>query len=321
MTKPFRVVMTRPIMQPAMDLLSGQCELRVWEQEAPIDAATLKDWLRDCDGLLCVGDRIDQAVLAAAPQLKVISQPAVGYDNIDIDACNRRKIPVGYTPGILTDATADLTITHLLTAARRFCEDWDFVRSGKWQYNIPTFMLGTDIKGKTLGIIGFGQIGQAVARRAQAFGMNIIYFDNETKNVPGCERKELEQLLAAADFVSLHVSLTPQTRHLLSTEQFALMKPTAVLINMARGPIVDSEALVMALKTKTIAFASLDVFDPEPIPADHPILALDNVAITSHRGSATLETRTAMSLLAAENLLNGLSGKPLRFCVNAAVQN
>lgn len=321
MTKPFRVVMTRRIMQPAMDLLSRQCELRVWEQDAPIDTATLKDWVHDCDGLICVGERIDQAVLDAAPQLKVVSQPAVGYDNIDIEACSRRKIPVGYTPGVLTDATADLAMTHILTAARRFCEGWDFVRSGKWKYNIPTIMLGTDLKGKTLGIVGFGQIGQAVARRAQAFGMNIMYFDTESKNIPGCEFTELNQLLAASDFVSLHVSLTPQTRHLFSTEQFALMKPTAILINMARGPIVDSEALIEALKTKTIAFASLDVFDPEPIPADHPILALDNVVITSHMGSSTIETRTAMSMIAAENLLNGLVGKPLRFCVNATVQN
>ena len=308
--------MTRPVMQPAMDLLAEKCELRVWGQDEPIDTATLKDWVKDCDGLFCVGERIDQAVLDAAPALKVISQPAVGYDNIDIAACSRRGIPVGNTPGVLTDATADLAMIHILTAARRFSEGWDFVRAGKWKYNIPTFMLGTDVRGKTLGIVGFGQIGQAVAARAQAFGMRIVYFDPLPKSVAGCEPLPLDTLLTEADFVSLHVALTPATRHLIGQKQFAMMKPTAALINMARGPIVDSAALVAALTAGRIAFASLDVFDPEPIPADHPVLSLANVAITPHMGSSTVETRTAMALIAAENLINGLENKPLRFCVN-----
>ncbi|KYZ75964.1 D-glycerate dehydrogenase [Anaerosporomusa subterranea] len=316
MTKRFRVVMTRPVMPPAMELIRSKCEVRVWEQDAPIDAATLIDWVKDCDGLFCVGERVDQALLDAAPKLKVVSQPAVGYDNIDIAACSKRGIPVGNTPGVLTDATADLAMTHILTAARRFCEGWNFVRSGEWKYNIPTFMLGTDVKGKALGIVGFGQIGQAVAARARAFGMRIAYFDPMPKTVSDCEFMPLDKLLSESDFISLHVALTPETKHLISKEKFALMKSSAILINMARGPIVDSAALIEALKTRKIAFASLDVFDPEPIPADHPILTLDNVVITSHMGSSTVETRTAMALIAAENLINGLENKPLRFCVN-----
>lgn len=316
----YKIVMTKPAMDAAMKVLCEQCDVRLWDGDKSLDRDTMKNWVSDCEGLYCVGDKIDDGILACAPKLRVISQPSVGYDNIDIAACTARGIPVGNTPGAVTDATADLTMTHILTATRRFVEGWDYVRGGQWKNNKPNFMLGGDLKNKTLGIIGFGQIGMAVARRALAFGMKVVYYNRHRRDeFKEAQYVEMDELLRCADFVSVHIALTPETTRMINRDNLKKMKPTAILINMARGAVIDTNALYEALRDKTIAFASLDVTDPEPIPTDHPLLSLDNVVITPHVGTATVESRTDMALIAAENLLNGLSGKPLKFCVNSEV--
>lgn len=313
----YKIVMTKPAMEEAMQKLAEKCDIRLWKNDNALDKETFKIWVRDCEGIYCVGDKIDDEILACAPRLKVISQPAVGYDNIDIAACSAHGVLVGNTPGVVTDATADLTMAHILTASRRFVEGWDYVRSGQWKEPKPNFMLGGDLKNKTLGIIGFGGIGQAVAKRALAFGMKIVYYNRHKRDeFKKAQYMEMDELLRCSDFVSVHIALTPETTGLLNRNNLKKMKPTAILINMARGAVVDTEALYEALRDKVIAFASLDVTDPEPIPEDHPLLRLANVVVTPHLGTATRETRTEMAHIAAENLLAGLAGRPLRFCVN-----
>jgi len=257
--------------------------------------------------------------MEAAKNLKVISNMAVGVDNVDIAAATRRNLPVGNTPGVLTDATADQTFALLLAAARRVVEGEKFVRSGKWVTWGPRLLLGADLAGATLGLIGFGRIGQAVAKRAQGFDLHVIYHDPTAQPAFGALAVELEALLHESDFVSLHVPLTTETRHLVNAEFLSKMKPTSILINTSRGGVVDQPALFKALKEKQIFAAALDVTDPEPLPVDSPLLELDNCLIVPHLGSASKHTRDMMSYLAAQNLIAGLKGERLPLCVNPEV--
>lgn len=322
MAKP-KVFVTRIIPDKGFDLVKEACEVDLWTEELPPPYEVLLERVRRVDGLLCLlTDRIDgQLMDAAGPQLKVISNHAVGFDNIDIPAATARKIPVGNTPGILTDATADFAFALLVAAARRVVEGDRYVRAGKWKTWGPSILLGPDITGATLGIIGYGRIGQAMAKRASGFDMRILYHDPMVapgSDLPGTA-VDLETLLRESDFISLHTLLNEQTRHLINRETLALMKPSAVLVNTSRGPVVDGQALYEALKEDKIFAAALDVTDPEPLPMDSPLLELDNLIIVPHIASASKPTRDKMSLMAAENLLAGLSGRRLPTCVNPEV--
>jgi len=279
-----------------------------------------------CDGVLTLlTDRVDDEFLdAAGPQLKVVSNYAVGFDNVDVPACTARGIPVGNTPGVLTETTADLAFALMMAAARRLPEGDRYVRAGKWKTWGPMLLLGPDVHGATIGIVGFGRIGQAVARRAAGFGMKILYHDVQQAD-PAAEAEHsatflpLEKLLAQADFVSLHVNLTPETRGLINAEKLGWMKPTAVLVNTSRGPVVDGAALATALRDGQIFAAALDVTDPEPIPTDDPLLSLDNCLVVPHIASASHATRSKMAEMAAANLLAGLRGERLPTPVNPEV--
>ncbi len=323
MTRP-KIFVTRSIPDQGLALIRDACEVDLWPDELPPPRAALIEHVRGVDGLLCLlTDPIDAAVMdAAGTGLRVISNHAVGFDNIDVAAATARGIPVGNTPGILTDATADFAFALLMAAARRVAEGERFVRAGRWRTWGPSLLLGPDVHGATLGIIGFGRIGQAVARRAAGFEMRVLYFDPTAPVADPALRAEavdLETLLGESDFVSLHVPLTPQTRGLLDRETLALMKPSAILINTARGPVIDPDALYEALREHRIFAAALDVTDPEPIPPDSPLLTLDNCLIVPHIASASIATRRKMSLMAAQNLIVGLRGEPLPNCVNPEV--
>jgi glyoxylate reductase len=287
-------------------------------------SAELQRHLPAVDGLLTLLlDTIDDNLLEKAPNLRVVSQMAVGVDNIDLDACTRRGIQVGHTPGVLTDATADIAMTLLLATARRLLETNRDAREGRWGLWQPARWLGSDLAGATLGIVGMGAIGQATARRAKAFGMHIVYTNRspkvEAERELGATRLELGELLAVSDFVSLHTPLSAETRHLIDAAALRKMKPNAILINTARGPVVDSAALVAALQNGQIRAAGLDVTDPEPLPPDHVLWSLDNCVIAPHIGSATENTRRNMAELAVANLLAGLRGERLPHCANPEV--
>ncbi|HWR43779.1 D-glycerate dehydrogenase [Sporomusa sp.] len=318
----YKVVIAGRIMPPALAAIQEQCEVLQWDRPVPPTLSQLTRWLQDAEGLFVLPNiAVNEELLAAAPKLRVIAQPAVGYDNIDIQACTNRKIPFGNTPGVLVETTADLAFGLLLTAARRIHEGWDWVRAGKWQPG-ASLPLGVDLYGKTLGIVGLGAIGTAVARRAQASGMKVIYHNRRPRpnhEVLGVEYRLFEDLLTEADFIVVLTPLTPESRGLFGAKEFARMKPTVYFINAARGAVVDTQALYNALADGQIAYAALDVTDPEPLPADHPLIKLPNILIAPHIGSATTETRNKMALLAAENLLLGLAGKPLVTCVNTEV--
>jgi glyoxylate reductase len=323
MTKP-RVFVTRRLPEPALTQLVKAVDAEVWPDELPPDQDTLLEKTAGRDGLLCLlTDRIDDALMeATGPQLRVISNCAVGVDNIDLDAATKRGIPVGNTPGILTETTADFAFALLMAAARRVVEGNAFVRDGKWQTWGLTTLLGQDVFGATLGIIGFGRIGQAVARRAAGFSMRVLVFDPKfLAEDDSIIQTDLPTLLAESDFVSLHTPLNERTYHLIGAEEFAQMKPSAILINTARGPVVDPDALYTALETGQIARAALDVTEPEPIPADSPLLTLDNLIIAPHIASASKATRGRMASMAVENLLAGLAGERLPNCVNPEVFN
>lgn len=313
MSKP-KVFVSRIIPAAGLDKIKAECEVDLWTEQMPPPYEVLTERVKGVDGLLCLlTDRIDGALMeAAGPQLKVISQMAVGYDNIDIAAATERGIPVGNTPGVLTEATADLTFALLLAAARRIVEGVNYIKAGEWKTWEPETLLGADLTGATLGIVGWGRIGQAVAKRASGFDMRIIAHSRSPISEDGVKQVDFDTLLAKSDFVSLHTPLTPETRHLINREALRKMKRTAILINTARGPIVDQEALYDALTDGTIAYAALDVTDPEPMQPDHPLLSLPNVTIVPHIGSASVQTRNRMAEIAADNLLAGLSGKPLR---------
>ncbi|SDE16019.1 2-hydroxyacid dehydrogenase [Sporomusa acidovorans] len=317
-----KVVITGQVLPSALAAIKQQCEIYQWQETTPPQLADLIPWLQQAEGLFVTGNiKVNDTLLAAAPGLKVIVQPAVGYDNIDIKACTSRQIPFGNTPGVLNETTADLAFGLLMTAARRIHESWAWVRDGKWRPGVH-FPLGIDLYNKTLGIVGMGAIGAAVAKRAQVSGMKVIYYnrrprtDQEQLKV---EYRTFSELLAEADFIIVLTPLTPESRGLFGAEEFAQMKPTAYLINAARGPVVDSQALYTALVNNEIAYAALDVTDPEPLPADHPLLTLPNILVVPHIGSATIETRNKMAMLAANNLLLGLAGKSLVTCVNTEV--
>lgn len=320
MNKP-KVLVTRHLPQIARDKLEKNCDVEIWDFEVPPPHEVLLEKVQDKVGLLCLlTDKIDANLMDTAPNLNVISQCAVGFDNIDVEAASERNIVVGNTPGVLTDATADFAFALLMSSSRRIVEGMDYIRAGQWETWGLTTLLGQDIFGTTLGIIGMGRIGQAVAKRASGFEMRVLYFDqqrfSEMEESPGVEYCSMDELLSQSDFVSLHVNLTPETHHLLSIREFELMKPTAVLINTARGPIVDPDALYEALRTGKIAYAALDVTDPEPLPMDHRLLSLSNLIIAPHIASATVTSRSKMAMMAVENLIAGVQGKKLPFQVN-----
>jgi len=282
----------------------------------------LLEKMSSIDGLLTMlTDPIDAEVIAAGgPNFKVISQLAVGYDNIDLAAATQRGIPVGHTPGVLTETTADFTWALLMAAARRVVEADSEVRSGLWQPWGPDVLTGMDIYGATIGIIGLGRIGKAVARRAAGFSMHILYFDSsrdpEVEKNLGIKYAPLDDLLRRSDFVTLHVYYSAETHHLIDRKRLEQMKPSAVLVNTSRGAVVDPDALTWALQTGQIAAAGIDVFEPEPIPSGHPILQLKNLVITPHIASASKETRKRMALIAVDNLIAGFEGTRLPHCAN-----
>jgi glyoxylate reductase len=309
-----RVYVTRQIPEEGLSLVREATDCRLWDGALPPPRDVVLREVADIEGLLCLlTDRIDEELLNAAPRLRVVSQMAVGVDNIDVAACTRRGIPVGNTPGVLTETTADLAWALLMATARRIVEAEAYTRSGAWQTWEPMGLLGRDVHGATLGIIGLGPIGAAVARRARGFDMRILYFSRhrklELEAELGLEYHPMDELLREADFVSLHCALTPETRHLIGARELALMKPTGILINTTRGPVVDQAALAAALKEGKIAAAGLDVFEKEPVPLDDPILALPNVVALPHIGSASVATRGRMARMAADNLLAALSGQ------------
>lgn len=318
------VYITRRIPEAGLDLIRPACRVRLWEGELPPPKETILQEVAGCDGLLCLlTDPIDAEVIGAGVRLRVISQLAVGVDNVDLEAATRRGIPIGHTPGVLTEATADMAFALLMAAARRIPEGVEKVRAGEWRTWEPLGLLGADIWGATLGIIGLGRIGTAVAQRARGFAMRVLYHDPDRR--PHLEAEQeleyapLDDLLAQADFVSLHCPLVPETHHLIGERALRRMKATAILVNTARGPVVDADSLVRALREGWIAAAALDVTDPEPIPPDHPLLALPNCIVVPHIASATVTARDRMAVMAAENLLAGLRGERLPYCANPEV--
>jgi glyoxylate reductase len=319
-----KVFVTRRIPDAGLEMVRNFAQTEVWEGELPPPREVILEKVRDLDGLLALlTDRIDAAAMNAAPNLKVVSNYAVGFDNIDVPAATAHGIKVCNTPGVLTETTADFAWTLLMAAARRIVEGDAYARSGAWQTWGPTLLLGQDIHHATIGIVGMGRIGMEMAKRARGFDMRILYYEParnmELERSLGIEYAALDDLLAQADFISLHCPLNNETRHLISTAQFARMKPTAILINTSRGPVVDQKALYTALSEKRIAHAALDVTDPEPPAADDPILKLDNLTIAPHIASASVATRTRMATMAAENLIAALSGQRPANLVNPEV--
>jgi glyoxylate reductase len=278
---------------------------------------------RGCEGLLCLlSDAVDSALLAASPSLRVVSSCSVGVDHVDLAAATARGIPVGHTPGVLTETTADLAFALLLAAARRVAEGDRFVRQGRWTPQRswePDLLLGRDVHGACLGVVGLGPIGCAVARRALGFGMRVLGWSRTPREVPGVVFTDLPGLLASADFVSLHLALVPETRLCIGRAELATMRPGSILVNTARGGLVDESALLEALHAGPLAAAGLDVFEVEPLPAESPLRRLENVVLTPHVGSASLGTRARMADLAVDNLLAGLAGRPLLHCANPEI--
>ena len=324
MAKP-RVFVARQIFEEALDMIAREAQVKVWPDELPPPHSVLLEKVADVDGLLSLlTDRIDRELMDAAPTLRVISQIAVGYENIDVAEATRRGIPVGYTPGVLTSTTADMAFALLMAAGRKLVEGAEAVKAGEWKTWHPLHFLGQDIHGATLGIVGMGRIGLEMAKRAQGFDMSILYSDvvqrpEEEEKRYNMRFKALDTVLGESDFISLHVNLMPDTYHLISDRELGLMRPTAVLVNAARGPVIDPKALYRALKDGKIGAAALDVTEPEPIPADDPLLTLDNCIIVPHIASASVATRLRMSTMAAENLIAGLRGEKMTNCVNPEV--
>jgi lactate dehydrogenase-like 2-hydroxyacid dehydrogenase len=299
-----RVFVTRALPGAALERLSAQHEVEVWPERLPPSAAELRARLAGVDGVISLlSDPLDRTTLDAAPRLRAISNYAVGVDNVDLGAAAERGIPVGHTPDVLTDATADLAFALLLAAARQLVPAAASVSAGEWQTWEPSGFLGAAVAGATLGIVGFGRIGQAVARRAAGFDMRVLQVSRDHAG--------LDALLAESDFVSLHCPLTPDTRHLIDERALARMKRTAILVNTARGQVVDQAALARALHAGEIAGAALDVTDPEPLPPSDPLLSAPNLIVLPHIGSATYAARERMAELAVDNLLAGLEGRPL----------
>ncbi|MCE9667814.1 D-glycerate dehydrogenase [Myxococcus stipitatus] len=319
-----RVFVTRQLPGEALGRLGEHVELRVWEDELPPSRDTLLEEASRADGLVTLlTDRVDARLLALAPGLRAVSNVAVGYDNIDVAACTQRRVAVGNTPGALTETSADFAFALILGLARRVAEADAYVRAGKWRTWSPTLLLGTDVYGATLGIVGAGGIGSAVARRARGFGMRVLYVSREAKPAleaqTGARRVDKATLLAQADIVSLHVPLTPLTRHWVGREELAALKPGALLVNTSRGGVVDPEALVEALREGRLGGAALDVTEPEPLPPDSPLMTLPNVLLAPHIASASHATRGRMASMAVDNLLAALEGRRPPHCVNPEV--
>lgn len=317
-------LITHTLPEGWLDSLEGHCRTLIGPKDAVTLSPELEANLGEAEGLFTLLTiPVTDDLLKKAPRLQVVSNMAVGVDNIDLEACSKRGIPVGYTPNVLTEGTADLAMALLLGIARRLPEASQDARIGRWRTWSPTGWLGADLSGATLGIVGMGKIGQAVAERAAGFGLNILYSDtqpnSEAESNLGATRLPLEELLQQSDFVSLHTPLTPQTRSLIDEQALKLMKPSAILINTARGPIVNTQALIQGLREGWIAAAALDVTDPEPLPPDHQLYNLPNCLVTPHIGSATWNTRRRMAERACENLLAGLKGEQLPYCVNPEV--
>ena len=325
MAKP-KIYVTRQIFDEAVDRLREATDMKYWDSEMPPSRDELLREVQDIDGLFCLlTEKIDAELFDAAPNLRVVSNMAVGFDNIDVVEATKRGIPVGNTPGVLTETTADFAFALLMAAGRRVSEGDRYTRAGNWKTWGPMVLLGQDIHGSTLGIIGFGRIGVEMAKRAKGFGMNIVYYDvirNEEreKEYGATYCSDVSELLAQSDFVSIHVNLTPETRHLINADTLSGMKSTAVLVNTSRGPVVDQTALYHALKDGTIGAAGLDVTEVEPISMDDPLLTLENVIIAPHIASGSVVTRTKMSLMAVDNLMAGLNGEPLPNTPNPEVR-
>jgi glyoxylate reductase len=331
----WRVFVTRPIAEQALRRLASQVRVDLWDDDLPPGPLELRTRAREADGVLSmVTDRFDAGTIRGLPRLRAISNLAVGLDNIDLPAATRAGIAVGHTPGVLTDTTADLAFALLMATARRIGEAERYVRSGRWRTWGPKVMLGRDVHGATLGIVGWGAIGQAMARRAAGFGMRVLY-------VPGLRRAKrkaprakvsynsltgspepvtLERLLSESDFVSIHVPLTDATRQMIGAAELAKMKRAAILINTARGAVVDQQALADALRAGRLAGAGLDVTDPEPITRDDPLLRLPNMVITPHIGSASHATRLKMAEMAVDNLIDVFAGRRPHHCANPSVR-
>jgi glyoxylate reductase len=318
------VFVTRRIPKAGLSLLRGCAQVKVWEGELPPPREVLLEEAKAAEGLLTLlTDTVDAELMDAAPHLRVVSNYAIGYDNIDVEAATERGIVVCNTPGILTDTTADFAFTLMACVARRVVEAEKYVRAGRWQTWGPMLCLGYDLHGATLGLVGLGRIGGAVAKRASGFEMRLLYHD--VSRQPSLEQElglvfvDLETLLRQSDFISLHTPLTSDTYHMIGAEQFGMMKETAILVNTSRGQVVDQGALYDALVAGRIAGAGLDVTDPEPIDPHDPLLELDNCLVVPHVASASVATRTLMATMAAENLVAGLQGRMPRNPVNPEV--
>jgi glyoxylate reductase len=310
MDAPSRVFVTRDLPGGALERLTAQHDVEVWPGRLPPPRDELLSRAPRLEGLLSLlTDPVDAELMDAAPKLRAISNYAVGVDNVDVEAATARGIPVGNTPGVLTESTADLALALMLGIARRLAEGEAFVKAGEWATWEPGLMLGRDLHGATVGIVGYGRIGQAVGRRLEGFGCELLT-SSRSGGVP------LEELLERSDFVTLHCPLTPETRGLIGAEALRRMKPTAYLVNTARGPVVDTDALAAALRGGEIAGAALDVTDPEPLPGDHPLLGAPNLLVVPHVASATHATRGKMADMAVDNLLAGLAGEPMPNSVN-----
>ena len=321
MQKKEKVLVTAKLPEDVIESIQAMHDVEAHQETRPMGRAVLLQHVVDKEGLLCtITDRVDEELLGRAPGLKVIANYGVGYNNIDVEAATKKGIPVSNTPDVLTDATADIAMALILGTARRLVEGDKRVRQGQFAFWAPMHFLGSEVTGKTLGIVGLGRIGRAVARRARGFDMRILYHNRNRiekidEKAMGTTFVSLETLLGESDFVSLHVPLSEQTHHLIGVEELVRMKSDAYLINTSRGQVVDEKALVEAIQRKKIAGAGLDVYENEPKLAPG-LVDLDNVVLLPHVGSATLETRTAMARLAAENLLAGLRGEVPPNCVN-----
>ena len=318
--KQYTVIASGKMRDVAFEKLDAAVNLLGWQKGGRVPAEQFDEWLAKADALFSTGNiKINEELLAKAPNLKVIAQASVGYDNIDIAACNARNIPVGNTPGVLVDAVADLAYALILDSARKIVLAYDHVKSGKWGENKP-FGLATDLANKTLGVVGMGDIGSAIAERAKASKMKIIYHNRNRRaddEVLGATYVTFDELLAQADFIVIAVTLNPTTKGMFNKEAFAKMKDGVRIVNISRGAVIDTEAMYEALLSGKLAHAAMDVTDPEPLPGDHKLLSFPNVTVTPHMASATTETRDAMALLTVDNILAGLEGKPMPAQVKA----
>lgn len=318
-----KVLVTHQLPGERIHELSSHCDMNVWMDTGLLSAESLREELAGCCGLVCLlTDRLDEELIAAMPALEFVSSMSVGVDHIDVSALTARGIPVGHTPGVLVDTTADTAFALMMAAARRVVEADHFIRVGNWTREnawAPDFFTGKDVSGATLGVIGLGDIGQAMARRAAGFGMEVLAWNRSPRQAPGVTAVSLEELLQRSDFVSVHVALTEDTQGLLDAHRIGLMKAGAVLVNTARGGIVDEAALAAALTSGHLSAAAVDVFDTEPVSLDNPLLALPNVVVAPHIGSATTKTRAKMADIAAANAIAALKGEKMPHCVNPEV--